>query len=91
MFKRVVWFAVGATAGAVGLRRAERAVSERRARLAPDSLANSAVDAAKGGANRVRSAIVDGRSEMRRVADELESSHDPSRRPVRSRDSAAPG
>lgn len=83
MFKRVVWFAAGAAAGVVGLRRLEREVSDRRARLEPDSLANSAVNAAGRGADRVRSALADGRDEMQRVAQQLEEDHDPSRRTSR--------
>lgn len=80
MFKRVFWFGVGAAAGVAGLRRVERELAERRARLEPDSIANSAIEAAGRGADRVRSAIADGRAEMRRVTRELEESHDPTRR-----------
>lgn len=83
MFKRVVWFAAGAAAGVVGLRRLEREVSERRARLEPESLANTAVNAAGRGADRVRTALADGRDEMHRVAQQLEEDHDPSRRSPR--------
>lgn len=80
MFKRVLWFAAGAAAGVAGLRRVEREVADRRARLEPDALATTAVEAAGRGADRVRSAVADGRREMQRVAQELEASHDPSRR-----------
>jgi hypothetical protein len=85
MFKRIIWFTAGAAAGVAGMRRVEREIAERRARLEPESLANSAVEAAGRGADRVRTALADGRREMRRVAHELEASHDPSRRPPRSR------
>lgn len=80
MFKRLIWFGVGAAAGVAGLRRVEREVAERRAALEPESLANSAVEAAGRGADRVRSAIADGRQEMHRVSRELEATHDPTRR-----------
>lgn len=80
MFKRLFWFSLGAAAGVAGLRRLEREVAERRARLEPESLANSAVEAAGRSAERVRSAFADGRQEMTRVVRELEASHDPARR-----------
>lgn len=85
MFKRIIWFTAGAAAGVAGIRRVEREISERRARLEPESLANTAVDVAGRSADRVRAALEDGRREMRRVSVELESSHDPSLRPPRPR------
>lgn len=84
MFKRIIWFSAGAAAGVAGLRGAERRIAERRARLAPDALANSAVDVANRSAARVREALRDGRSEMQRVTSELEATHDPSQRQNRS-------
>ena len=91
MFKRVIWFAAGAAAGVAGVRRIEREVAERRARLEPDALAHTAVEAAGRGADRVRSALADGRQEMQRVSRELEATHDPSRRGSRSRRSRPTG
>jgi hypothetical protein len=91
VFKRVIWFAAGAAAGIAGMRRVEREVAERRARLEPDALAHTAVEAAGRGADRVRSAVADGRREMQRVARELEASHEPSRRPARTRELRPPG
>ncbi|HET8930045.1 MAG TPA: hypothetical protein VFN21_05245 [Acidimicrobiales bacterium] len=85
MFKRIIWFTAGAAAGVAGVRRVEREISERRSKLEPESLANSAVEVAGRSADRVRAALEDGRREMRRVTHELESSHDPSRRPPRPR------
>ncbi|MBS1849000.1 MAG: hypothetical protein JST73_12060 [Actinobacteria bacterium] len=84
MFKRVVWFTAGVAAGVTGLRRLEREVADRRARLEPDALVNTATEAAGRGAERVRSAIDDGRREMHRVSRQLEEAHDPARRPPRS-------
>lgn len=80
MFKRIFWFSAGAAAGIAGIRRVEREIAERRARLEPDALAHTAVEAAGRGADRVRSALEDGRREMQRVTRELEATHDPSRR-----------
>lgn len=87
MFKRVIWFTAGATAGVLGLRRVEREVAERRAALEPEALANNAVEAASRGADRVRSALRDGRAEMDRVSKDLEAAHDPSRHRRRTRSS----
>ncbi len=80
MFKRLVWFTLGASAGVAGVKRVERELAARRARLAPDSLARDAAAAANRGADRFRAAVADGRSEMRRVSDALQASHDPARR-----------
>src|SRR5699024_6937298 len=81
MFKRLFWFVLGAAAGVAGVRRIEREIAERRAQLEPDSIANSAIEAAGRGADLVRSALMDGRDEMLRVTRELEATHDPTRRP----------
>lgn len=80
MFKRLFWFGVGAAAGVAGVRRVEREIADRRAQLEPESLANSALEAAERGADRVRSAFVDGREEMHRVSRDLEATHNPKRR-----------
>lgn len=84
MFKRTLWFSVGAVAGVAGLRRVERAVAERRAQMAPEALVYTASDAASRASSRVRDALRDGRDEMSRVASELEAHHDPSNRSRRS-------
>lgn len=80
MLRRGFWFMVGAAAGVAGIRRVEREIAARRARLEPASIANSAIEAAERGADRFRSAIEDGRAEMHRVSRELEATHDPARR-----------
>lgn len=90
MFKRVVWFALGAAAGVAGVRRVEREIADRRARLEPESLANSAIEAAGRGADRFRTALADGREEMQRVSRRLEADHDPARRPGREVDRRRP-
>ncbi len=89
MFKRVIWFAAGATAGVVAARKAEKAVQDRMERYAPPAIANSLGSAAKEGVSGVRDAVRDGRQEMRQVAAALEAEHDPALRSgARSRSSA---
>lgn len=90
MFKRVIWFAAGATAGVVAARKAERVVQERMDRYSPPALANSLGSAAKEGVSGVRAAVRDGRREMQQVSSELEAAHDPSRRRQRTAISPAP-
>lgn len=58
MFKRVVWFGVGAVAGAGGSAWAQRKIKAQIERVQPSRLAGSAGDA-------IRAAVADGRSAMR--------------------------
>ena len=58
MFKRVVWFVVGAVAGAGGSAWAQRKIKAQVERVQPARLVGSAGDA-------LRAAVADGRSAMR--------------------------
>lgn len=58
MFKRVVWFGVGAVAGAGGSAWAQRKIKAQVERVQPARLVGSAGDA-------LRAAVADGRSAMR--------------------------
>lgn len=80
MFKRVIWFALGATAGVVGVKKAEQAVQERLDRYAPPALAESVGTAARDFGSEVRDAIRQGRAEMHRTEGQLADRHDPTRR-----------
>lgn len=80
MFKRVLWFAVGAAAGVAGVKKAEQAVQERLDRYNPPAVAESVTNAARGFGEDLREAVRQGRAEMRRTEGRLEARHDPARR-----------
>ena len=83
MFKRVFWFAAGATVGLAGVKKAERVVQQRLERYSPPAVASSLGSAARDLGDDLRDAVRHGRSEMRRTEAELTAQHDPARRPRR--------
>lgn len=66
MFKRVIWFGIGAAAGTAGTVWTERKVRSQLDRVRPAALASSVQDA-------VRAAVAEGRSAARAREDELRS------------------
>ncbi len=72
MFKRLVWFAAGTAVGVAGARRAERAVRDQVARLAPANVTSSVSQAAKDFGGELRDAVADGKATMRAEQARLE-------------------
>ncbi len=76
MFKRVVWFGMGAAAGASGVVWAEQKVRRRLEELGPDHLAVLAGNSALRVGRSVLDAVADGRLTMREREDELRALRD---------------
>lgn len=76
MFKRVVWFGMGAAAGASGVVWAEQKVRRRLEELGPDHLAVLAGNSARRVGRSVLDAVADGRLTMREREDELRARRD---------------
>lgn len=76
MFKRVVWFGIGAAAGAAGTVWAEQQVRRRMDALGPDHLVVTAGNTAKRVGRTVADAVSEGRSTMREREDELRARRD---------------
>ena len=76
MFKRVVWFGMGAAAGASGVVWAEQKVRRRLEELGPDHLAVLASHSARRVGRSVLDAVADGRLTMREREDELRALRD---------------
>lgn len=84
MFKRVIWFAAGAAAGVVAVKKAEAAVAERLERYTPPAVAANLGSKAKSLGSDVRDAVSYGRREMRITEAQLAEEHDPALRNRRS-------
>ncbi|MFZ4517724.1 MAG: hypothetical protein ACOYOP_05025 [Microthrixaceae bacterium] len=71
MFKRLVWFGIGAAAGASGAVWAEQQVRRRLDALGPDHVVSAAGRSAKRVGRTVADAVAEGRAAMREREDEL--------------------
>ena len=76
MFKRVVWFGLGAAAGASGVVWAEQQVRRRLEELGPDHVVHLAGRSARRVGRSVLDAVAEGRSTMVETEDELRARRD---------------
>lgn len=76
MFKRIVWFGIGAAAGASGAVWAEQQVRRRLDALGPDHVVSAAGRSARRVGRTVADAVAEGRAAMREREDELTSRRD---------------
>ncbi len=76
MFKRIVWFGIGAAAGATGAVWAEQQVRRRLDALGPDHVVSAAGRGARRVGRTVADAVAEGRAVMREREDELTSRRD---------------
>ncbi len=76
VFKRVVWFGLGAAAGASGVVWAEQQVRRRLEELGPDHVVQLAGRSARRVGRSVLDAVAEGRSTMLDTEDELRARRD---------------
>ena len=73
MFKRVIWFGSGFTAGMAGGWYVQRSVRQRIERYAPENLRNEVASRADSIRSEVTAAVSEGREVMRRYQEDARS------------------